>query len=638
MNVRVLHLASDPRDADLVRERLAGEGIACELVHAGGAAAFEEALRGSEFQILLADFLGPAPDPYAALDLAATLRPGTPFIFLDVPVGEERAIEALRRGATDFVHKPGLERLSQAMGQASAEAARRQSAAAREERLRRQAALLDRARDAVVVLDLLGHIDFWNKAAEALYGWAPAEALGKDAFQLHLKYSPALRDARRRALEKGDWSGELENYRKDGHLVAVESRWSLVRGETGEPESVLVMDADISERRRLQSQLLRAQRMDSIGALAGGIAHDLNNVLAPILMAAEALKRSATDARSQKLLSAIEFSGRRAADMVRQVLTFARGVDGESTSLEARRLLEDVEKICEETFPRSIQIDRQVAPDLWPVSGNATQLHQVLLNLCVNARDAMPQGGTLTLRGENVTLDKQYVGMKPTARAGPHVLFTVADTGTGIPEALREKVFEPFFTTKGAGKGTGLGLATSLFIVRSHDGFMTLQSEDRKGATFCVYLPAASSVAMDRVTSPGAAPEGGGELILVVDDEAAIRELTKETLESHGYRVATAGDGAEAAGLFASERGKIAAVLTDMTMPFLDGPGTIRALRRIDPGVKILAMSGIATHEVRDDATLSSTQAFLQKPFTADYLLRTLHEVLAGPGPSRESE
>jgi PAS domain S-box-containing protein len=636
MNLTILYLASDPEDADLVRERLASEGIACELRHVDSHGDFERALRGHPFDLVFSDLGASESASYSALDMATALRPEAPFIFVGASVREEAAVEALRRGATDFVVKPGLARLAPAVRQALLETAARAELRQREDRLRRQAALLDRARDAVVVMDLQWRIVFWNKAAEGLYSWSAAEALGKDAFHLHLKYCLALRDARRGVLEKGEWDGELDNRRKDGQVVAVESRWSLVRGETGEPESVLAMDADISDRRRLQTQLLRAQRMDSIGALAGGIAHDLNNVLAPILMAAEALKRSATDARSQKLLSAIEFSGRRAADMVRQVLTFARGVDGEATSLEVRRLVEEVEKICLETFPKTIRIQRQMAEDLWPVAGNATQLHQVLLNLCVNARDAMPQGGALTLRGENVTLDQQYVGMNPAARAGPHVLLTVADTGVGVPEALREKVFEPFFTTKGAGRGTGLGLATSLFIVRTHNGFMTLRSEERKGATFGVYLPAASSQAVEQRGDPGAPPEGKGELVLVVDDEAAIRELTKETLESHGYRVATASDGAEAAGLFAREQGRVAAVLTDMTMPFLDGHGTIRALRRIDPGVKILAMTGIATLESRDDATLASTQAFLQKPFTADYLLRSLHEVLVGPGPSRD--
>jgi PAS domain S-box-containing protein len=636
MKLRILHLEHDAKEADLVARVLGSEGVPCEVVRVDGLPAFERALGDEEFDLILSEFSIPGHDGHAVLDAAAAIRPGLPVVFVTGAIGEETTADLLRRGAAGYVAKPKLDRLAAAVRIAVDRAAEQRARSAAEDRLRRQAALLDKARDAIVVLDLRGHISFWNKGAEGIYGWPAADALGRDAFQLHLKYSVALREARRSVLEKGEWSGELENYRQDGQVVAVESRWNLVRGRAAEPESILIMDTDITERRRLQTQLLRSQRMDSIGALAGGIAHDLNNVLAPILMAAEALKRSVPDARGQKLLGAIEFSARRAADMVRQVLTFARGVDGEPTPLDPQRLLEDVERICQETFPKTIHIDRHSAADLWPVSGNATQLHQVLLNLCVNARDAMPHGGELRLRVENVTLDQYYAGMNPAARAGPHVLFTVADDGVGIPEALREKVFEPFFTTKGAGSGTGLGLATSLFIARNHNGFITLRSEKGRGATFCVYLPAATAMAAESLPPLGAAPEGEGELILVVDDEAAIRELTKETLESHGYRVATAGDGAEAVALFAQEAGRVAAVLTDMTMPFLDGPGTIRALRRIEPAIKILAMSGVATHEVRDDAA-PLAQAFLQKPFTADYLLHSLRDVLDGPAPSAGS-
>src|SRR5215218_2211488 len=339
-----------------------------------------------------------------------------------------------------------------------------------EEQIREQAALLDEARDAIVVRGLDQKILFWNKGAERLYGWMPEEAVGKTARELDLQSElneAQFEEGWAAIRERGEWSGEFRQRTKSGDLIQVESRWTLVRDDKGEPRSILVINTDITERRKIEQQLLRAQRMESIGTLAGGIAHDLNNILSPILMSIQMLQLKAQDDSARQWLSMLQSNAERGADMVRQVLSFARGVEGERVAVQPKHLIKDVVGILKDTLPKSISIKYDVPADLWVVSADATQIHQVLMNLCVNARDAMPQGGELTIRAENVTLDDNYARMHLEATAGRYVLVTVSDTGGGIPPEVVGRIFEPFFTTKEVGKGTGLGLSTALTIVRS---------------------------------------------------------------------------------------------------------------------------------------------------------------------------
>jgi PAS domain S-box-containing protein len=497
-----------------------------------------------------------------------------------------------------------------------------------EEQIREQAELLDHARDAISVRDLENRIRFWNKGAERIYGWTEEEAIGRETALLLKVDQGQFDEARRTVFEKGSWSGELRAVRKDGKELIMEGHWNLVRNGQGAPKGILVIGTDVTEKKKVEGQLLRAQRMESIGTLAGGIAHDLNNVLAPILMSIEILKRNIADERSRRLFGTLEASARRGADMVKQILTFARGVEGERMLLQPRHLLKDVEKIATETFPKTIQIRTDAASDLWSVSGDATQLHQVLLNLGVNARDAMPHGGVLTLGAANVEIDSDYARLNVDAKLGPYVVLSVTDTGTGMPPAVIEKIFEPFFTTKEVGKGTGLGLSTSHAIVKSHGGFVHVYSEVGKGTVFKVYLPAVR-VATDRApVQARELPAGKGELILVVDDEASIREITKETLESYGYRTLVAGDGAEAIALFAGAKKDVCVVLTDMRMPFMDGMATIRALRKLAPTIKVIATSGLDQDGAEASAGAGVIEAFLHKPYTAEKLLTTLKEIL----------
>ena len=499
-----------------------------------------------------------------------------------------------------------------------------------EARLREQAALLDHAQDAILVRDLEGRVLFWNKSAERIYGWATDEVLGRDVRQLlYAKGTDEYARAMLVLMARGEWMGEMRHGTRDGTEKIAEARWTLVRDEEGKPKSVLSINTDITERKKLETQFLRAQRMESLGTLAGGIAHDLNNILAPILMAVQLLQRRTRDVDSQQLLRTLLINAERGADMVKQVLLFARGVTGEHITLQPRHLVKEIIKILRETLPKSIEVTYNIPEEVWPILGDATQIHQVLMNLCVNARDSMADGGKLSIKVENTYLDENYARMHLEARPGRYAVITVADTGTGIPPHIIDKIFEPFFTTKEHGKGTGLGLSTVSGIVRGHGGFINVYSEPDRGTQFRIFLPAltiAESQVLEEAQSD--MPLGQGEVVLVVDDEMAIREITKSTLEAFGYRVLTASDGTEAIAQYAQNKDIIQVVLTDMMMPYLDGAATIRALQKINPQVRIIASSGLTENGRHHEATQAGVKIFLSKPYTAEKLLKAIAEML----------
>lgn len=506
-----------------------------------------------------------------------------------------------------------------------------------EEKITQQAALLDQAQDAISVRDLESKITYWNKGAERLYGWTKDEAVGKNEFDLLLKEpSPEISKAQKEVLQRGEWAGEITQKTRAGDEVVVQSRWALVRSEAGDPESVLVINTNVTDRKKLELQFLRAQRLESIGTLAGGIAHDLNNVLSPIMLAAHLLRTKTTDLSMRKWIDTLESSAQRGAGILSQVLTFARGATGKRMVVQPKHLLKEMAKITAETFPRSIETMLELPQELWTITGDPTQLHQVLMNLCVNARDAMPSGGTLTIRGENVSLDETAARQIINASPGPYVLITVRDNGMGIPQSILENIFEPFFTTKDPGRGTGLGLSTVHAIVKSHKGFIRVNSEQARGTEFRVFLPA-----QGRLETPMAIEEqetglaGHGQLILVIDDEQMILNMTQEMLGSYGYQTLIASSGKEGTALYASRAQSVDVVMVDMMMPQMDGHATIQALRRINPQVKILAMSGVP-HEGGDDPVRAMTQNFLSKPFSALMLLKALRELLPLEPRARE--
>ena len=499
-----------------------------------------------------------------------------------------------------------------------------------EEQLREQATLLDNAQDAILVRDLEDNILFWNKSAERIYGWPAAVIIGKNIKDTIYRNSLSQYvEAKRAVLETGEWQGELKQLTKDEKEIIAESRWTLVRDDRGQPKSILVINTDVTEKRKVEAQFLRAQRMESIGTLASGIAHDFNNLLSPILMSIQLLQLKINDEEGQRLLAMLRASAERGAGLVKQVLSFARGVEGERITLQPRHLIKEIVKILDDTLPKSVEVEFETSEDLSLVAGDATQLHQVLMNFCVNARDAMPAGGKLKIRADNVLIDENYARMNLEAKPGRFVVITIADTGMGIPPAVINRIFEPFFTTKEHGKGTGLGLSTAMGIVKGHAGFINVYSELDKGTQFKIYLPAVDTPFSTSVADLSAAlPYGSGELILVVDDEIAIREITKGTLEAYGYRALTASDGTEAVALYAQHKDDIKIVLTDVMMPYMDGPLTIRALKKLNPQVKIIASSGLPEN-IKLAEVNGSVKRFLPKPYTAEKLLTTLREVLS---------
>jgi two-component system cell cycle sensor histidine kinase/response regulator CckA len=522
--LRILHLEDDPNDTELLSMILADEKIPCEIHRVETRKDFEGSLEKQRWNLVISDFSLPSFDGLKALALIREKFGEMPFILFSGTIGEETAVECLKRGATDYVLKQRPARLV--------------------------------------------------AAVRAIFTAADE------------------RERRKKSEEELKRSAERE--------------------------------------KEMEARFLRMQRMESIGALVSGIAHDLNNALVPILMGCGFLRSESLNDESQQILSTMETSARRGADMLRQVLAFARGVEGKKTPVQLKALLREMEKIARDAFPKTIQVRTQVTPDLWPVLGYPTQLYQVIMNLCINSRDAMPKGGQLSLHAENVQLDGTASQLHREAAPGPYLRFTVSDTGEGMSPEIQEKIFQPFFTTKELRGGTGLGLSTSLDIVKNHGGFITVKSEVGQGSQFSVYLPALTTTGAQE-TDPQLSrlPSGNGELILLVDDEVSICEITKAALENYGYRVLVANSGPEAVTIYAGKRNEIHLAITDTGMPFMDGHATSIALKKINPALKIIMASGsVLDKDAKETAPDPNVSAFAPKPYTVEKLLTIVHEVL----------
>ncbi|MEX2117421.1 MAG: response regulator [Bacteroidota bacterium] len=509
MPLRLLHLEDNARDAEMIAALLLEAEIHFDVSRVDSKESFVMALEKHEFGLILCDYNLPSFDGNTALGIARRKYPDTPFIFVSGTIGEDRAIEALKSGATDYVLKDRLVRLV-----------------------------------------------------------------------------PAVR----RALQE------------------VEER---------------------KARLQLEEQLIRAQRMESIGVLASGIAHDLNNVLGPIMLGIEVIRRNAQDPRSLRMLETMAVSAKRGAAILKQVLGIARGGKGDKRLLQPRYIIDEVVNLIRQTFPRSIKVISDIQRDVPAIEADPTQLHQVLLNICINARDAMAEYGELKIALEKTEIDESLSHLYGRGRRGEYVVLSVTDTGTGIPPEIIEQIFDPFFTTKESGKGTGLGLSTVSSIVRGHDGFVTVDSETGKGTTFRVYFPAAKQEMLEKsVESKTEMRQGNGELILVVDDEVSIREITREMLETQGYSAVTASDGAEAIAIYLRGKDAIKAVVMDLVMPILSGPDTIKTLRRINPNLTIIAVSGMTFEGETDVVPEGDIRVMLRKPYSSELLLQAIAEAL----------
>ncbi len=496
------------------------------------------------------------------------------------------------------------------------------------EQIAEQAALIDIAPDAIMVCDLQFRILFWNKGAERVYGWLSEEVLGRTTHDLLCTDKSRLRhrEISQTVVSRGIWKGEAHHVTKDKKTLVVESRRTLVRSIAGQPKSILIINTDVTEKKESEAQYLRAQRMESLGTLAGGIAHDLNNILAPILIAAELLKVNSAEPET-RIIDTIETCAKRGASIVKQVLSFARGTKMERTEVQLPLVLKEIEEIIKDTFPKNIELDLFISPQLWPVSGDPTQLHQMIFNLCVNARDAMPHGGLLTISAVNRNVDKSEQA-QDSAQV-PYVEIQVRDTGMGMPPDVVEKIFDPFFTTKDLGKGTGLGLSTALGIVKSHEGNLTVQSEPGKGTTFQICLPAeVHSMTTLSQSTCDEVPQGKGEMILLIDDEIPILSIFSQTLQTFGYRVLTAANGAEAVSVYLQHQNEIAVAIIDLEMPIMNGASAIRALREIQPGIKLIASTGMHDNLGLTEAAAAGINYFLSKPCSVHTLLKAVQEIL----------
>jgi PAS domain S-box-containing protein len=472
-----------------------------------------------------------------------------------------------------------------------------------------------------------GYEKIWGRPAAELYR---APNVWIDA--IHVDDRARVLEAARTKQASGQYDETYRIVRPDGTVRWIHDQAYPVRDPDGGVSRVVGVAEDVTENKKLEEQFLRAQRMEAIGTLAGGIAHDLNNILTPMLMVSGMLMPKLTDPEDQRLLNIVEASAQRGSGIISQLMSFSRGSGGKRTSVQIRHLVKEVMEIARETFPKDIHIEGGVPARLWTVAGNATQLHQMALNLCVNARDAMSDGGRLTLGGRNLEMDEKEARLHAEARPGRYVLFTVSDTGTGIPPEILDRIFDPFFTTKQPGKGTGLGLASVAGIVKGHGGFVTVYSEPGRGSTFRVYLPAESGPAAPEEPRKTGAPAGRGELVLFVDDEVNIRESVTAMLERHGYRVIAVANGERALLELNARRNEIRLVLTDMMMPEMGGLALVRALRTIAPHLPVIACSGVPhEHELNKigDARIG---AFLSKPFDASTLLGEVHRLLNPAG------
>ncbi|MBI3417909.1 MAG: response regulator [Verrucomicrobia bacterium] len=629
----ILIVDDEPSGRELLEDLLAPQGYRLAFA-SNGAEGLQKAVELTPDVILL-DVMMPWMDGY---EVCRKLRANpvlaeVPIILLTALDDRDSRIYGLEAGADEFLTKP-IDR---------GELRTRVRTITRLNRYRRLHLerskfdqIVESAPDGILIVDTDTTIGLTNPATYQMLRVAEPSLVGQKLVEFvaashRQQFDEMLRTVLADATRV--LALELELIRHSGEKFSAEISARYFSWD--DRPAVQIHVRDVTTRKELEAQFLRAQRLQSIGTLVGGIAHDLNNVLTPVLVASQLLREGQTGAERNRLLATIERSAHRGAEIIRQILGFARGVEGAGHKvLQVRHLVSEMEKLVQDTFPRSIQIKARSKLGLWPVRGDATQLHQVLMNLCLNARDAMPEGGLLKIEAENFTVTEDLARAHPDAKMGHYVKLSVTDTGAGVPKEVLPKLFDPFFSTKEAGKGTGLGLTTATGIVKSHNGFVTVESEAGRGARFSVYLPAdEQGEASVNELADHPLPQGQGELILVVDDEPSIVEIIQATLERFGYRVLTAADGAEAVALYAKHQPEISLVLTDAMMPFLDGPALVRALQKLNPNVRVMGMSGLMEVEKMEELFDATTLSFLVKPFNSAGLLKSLHQALSGMQP-----
>jgi hypothetical protein len=651
--LRILHLEDNAADRELVRQALVQEEIACDYVYAQDRIEFAAALQAGNIDLILSDFALPGYDGISALALAREKRPEVPFLFVSGTIGEERAIESLKSGATDYVLKERLERLLPAVRRALRDTGERTARHDAEEALRRAEArfrdIFENAVEGIYQSDPAGRLLAANRAMALLCGYPSPEALcagAKRVAELHVE-PPCHAEFTRLLNERGEaLAYESRIRRTDGTVIWISENARAVRDTQGVLLHYESMVTEITarkateealrqseaERRQLQAQLLQAQKMEAVGQLAGGLAHDFNNVLTIVIGYSRLLlDRGTLPPEAVKPLTEIFTAGTRAANLTRQLLVFSCNQTIKRQTLDLNAIAVQIAEMLGRLIGDHIKLALALAPARCLVDADAGMMEQVLINLAVNARDAMPNGGTLTIASEPITIVDAAHCHHPEARPGEFVCLSVRDTGSGIsPENLR-RIFEPFFTTKDVGRGTGLGLAMVFGIVKQHQGWIEVETAMGTGTCFRLLLPAAPKVSAVASEPPDArsAAARGSETILLVEDEPAVREFTVAVLQGLGYRVLQATSGIEALEVWRWHSSRIALLLTDLVMP--DGLGGVELaarLRQERPALKVVLTSGYANEMTGEAFRQPSGSRFIQKPYNPQALAQMVRDAL----------
>jgi two-component system cell cycle sensor histidine kinase/response regulator CckA len=621
--LRLLILEDDAYDAEIEVATLEEAGYDCQWERVETQAEFLARLDAPDYDLILADYNVPAFDGLTALELFLERDLDLPFILVSGTLGEEIAIESLKAGATDYVLKDRLSRLGPVVRRALCEKEEHRQRKRAEEALReseeRYRLHFENVNDVIFSVDPELRVLSVSPSVERYLGYRPEELIGKAFRDLGLLAAEYLETAFSNTMRvlAGERisSSVYEFIAKDGTRKLGEvSGAPLIRDD--KVVGVVSVARDVTERKRLEAQLRQAQKMESIGQLAGGIAHDFNNLLTPIGGFADLLLEKAPEGSKQhEYLRQIKVAAERAAALTHQLRLFTRQAKGEHRSVQLNSLVEETHDLLEHSISKEIAIELRLEPKLWTVKADPSQISQVLMNLCVNARDAMPGGGTLTLETRNVTLDEAYARMVLEAQPGRYVRLSVSDTGFGMSLEVQARLFEPFFTTKEVGEGTGLGLSVAYGIVKGHDGFIKVYSQEGRGSTFHVYLP----TIIERVEEGRGAEElgwpTGTETILLVDDEEMVQKLGQQVLELCGYTVLMAEDGVQALEVYQAHQGEIALVVLDVVMPEMDGRECLRRLRELDPQVKVLISTGYTVRGLAEELMAEGALGVVEKPF-----------------------
>ena len=630
----ILHLEDNVNDAELIHATLEQANIHARFDRVQTRSDFIEALQRRDFDLVISDFSLPSFDGKKALELAKELRPEVPFIFVSGTIGEDRAVESLLLGATDYVLKGRLTRLVPAVKRALQESNDSKERKRAEDELRiseeRFRNFVENINEVIFAIDLNRRFTYVSPVVREILGYESAEVLGKPVSDYIFKEDLPFVLQRLEGVAKGilgpqeyrvvDKAGKTRWVRSSSRPVLVEGKVVGVQG----------VIAEVTERKSLEEQIRQAQKLESLGTLAGGIAHDFNNILGIVMGHVSLLDRLKGDPeKSQPSIDAIDQALRRGTGLVRQLLTFARKGDVVLESIQVNDIVKEIHKLLLQTFPKTVEIVMQLRPDLPRILADGTQIHQVLLNLCVNARDAMPAGGRLRIATaviDGIELRMQF----PRASAAAHVVIEVKDSGTGMDEATRARIFEPFFTTKDADKGTGLGLAVVFGIVQTHNGHISVDSAIGDGTIFRIYFPVETPrpANVDHRTEVSEGSGGGGETILFVEDEPMLYEISRMALTGNGYTVLYAKDGLEAIDVYRRHYSDIRLVLTDMDLPKLSGEDLVKKLLAINPSLKIIIASGYLEPEVKSRVLQSGAKAFLAKPYAHAEMLAKVRSAL----------